>query len=526
MIEAVFLNPLTKSQLKSAGRKIRSGRLKKWLATVKKHGGDMTAAAKEWKSHSGSARNARRSAGGAGSKRRSRVLSGIAARRAASSSRRGAKGGVPMAARTRRRKRRRRRNQFPPSAAWTAKWMRGMTRAGRTPKRAPRFRKISSDTRTGRKQWKRRYTRGIGGAMLRHGRMRHGGARSFSRAVRRGVRRSPKLMALNPMTYETWVSRFRRGTGYTPYARKLTPKRRRVSRRRRGPRPMTRSWRRKVVRGLRSPERWTRGVSRPGAAERWYAGLVSAMGPARRRRAANPVRRRRRRRMRRRRYPILPAATARRLALGLNPRRKRRSRRSRRTGRFMRRRNPVASSLKAMVGQDALMKYLYVTGGVAVGAVIPGIVSRYIWKGEKSPMVEALIGVGGSLAAGLGVSMATKNDMNGILVAAGGLAGVVGNLIAGQLQKALGFSGFGASAENALKAAVEKEMERAGLKGSGVGQFLLPGEAEDMPGSGVMGQFLTEPELQESIAQTSGFGQADLDDSGTNAFAGIDGSVF
>ena len=89
----------------------------------------------------------------------------------------------------------------------------------------------------------------------------------------------------------------------------------------------------------------------------------------------------------------------------------------------------------------------------------------------------------------------------------------------------LGFAGLGQAASDALKSAVEAEMQRAGLTG-GVGQFMLPSQASDLPGTDSMGQFLTEPELQTSIVQTEGFGQADLDAGGSAAFAGIDGSVF
>lgn len=223
-------------------------------------------------------------------------------------------------------------------------------------------------------------------------------------------------------------------------------------------------------------------------------------------------------------YPMIRAKNARGLMLNLTPRKRRKSKKRRSYRRRMR--NPVADSLKSMVSQPALMKYLYVTSGLAVGGVFPSLVSRYIWGGEKSMATEAALGVVGSALAGLGVASITKDDRNGVLVAAGGIAGVIGNFVIGQLNKALGFSGFGQAAEDALKQAVEAEMQRAGL--TGMGQFLLPSTAEELPMSG-MGQFLTEPDLQSDVAQTEGLGmigREDLTDTGSAAFAGIDGSVF
>jgi hypothetical protein len=182
-----------------------------------------------------------------------------------------------------------------------------------------------------------------------------------------------------------------------------------------------------------------------------------------------------------------------------------------------------------MFQTSALTQGAYIMGGVVVGGVMPNLATRYIWKGaEKPAWVEAAAGIIGSLAAGLGVSALTKDQSKGILTAMGGLAGVVGNMLIGTVNKALGFSGFGQAAEDALKAAVETEMERAGL--TGMGQFLLPSEAEQAPGASGLGQFLTEPELQTDVAQTEGFGQGtatpDLEETGSAAFAGIDGSVF
>lgn len=529
MIEAIFLNPLTKAQLKS-GRKgsarthtIRSKTLKSWQSVVKKHGGDMKAAAREWKSRSRSVGSSRRGAGS----RRKRIsvkgLSGLAARRAASNSTRGAKGGVPMAARKRSR-RRRRRNQLPPTAAWIAKWRAGMERAGRKPKRGPRFKKISAVAVTGQKQWKGRYKRKIRGAMRKHVRVHKGrGARSFARRVTRGVARST---IVNPVGYEMWHRRFMQSTGFAPYKKRTKTGRR--SRRRRGPKPGTRAWGRAVVRGVkRRPASYGRGVSKAGLPEKWRKGIIGAMKEAFPRLKANPRRgTKRRRSMRRRRYPIVRAAQMRGLMLNLRPRKRSRRKSRRRYSRRRRMLNPVMDSLKSMVTQPSLMTYAYVSGGFAAGAILPKLLAKYILKGEKSAMVEAAIGIASSAAAGLGVAMATKNDQNGVLVAAGGLAGVVGNFIVGQLNKALGFSGLGQAAEDALKAAVEQEMARAGLTG-GVGQFLMPSQAEELGTSG-MGQFLTEPELQMDVAQTEGLGQSmDLEATGSAAFAGsFDGSVF
>ena len=227
------------------------------------------------------------------------------------------------------------------------------------------------------------------------------------------------------------------------------------------------------------------------------------------------------------RYPIMRASQARALMKNMRPRKRRKKAKRRR---YSRRSNPVAASLAAMYSRSALENAAFITGGVAVGAVIPNLVTRYVWKGEKSPFMDMGIGILGSIVAGLGVAMGTKDDTKGALVAAGGIAGALGAMIASQLNKALGFSGFGQAAEDALQAAVETEMERAGL--TGMGQFLLPSEAEELPSGGAagMGQFLTEPELETDVATTEGLGQgtatADMMDDGTAAFAGIDGSVF
>lgn len=521
MIEALFLNPLTKAQMKgrskkSSGRAVSSKRLKGWQAMVKKHSGDLKSAAAEWKSQSSSGSSSRR---GAGTSRRRKVrgrLSGLAARRAASHSK-GAKGGVPMAARKRKTKKRvsrRRRNSGPPQPTWITKWREGVKKArGKYPKK-PKFKKISSDPRKGYSQWKRKTKRKSTAAMKAHRRTRKSaGAKRFATRTMRG------MAAWNPITAEQYIGRYVRGTGFRPHYRK-------------GPAPMTPAWKRKTA----------AGVKRKGA--RRYASKISNTeklalkyqqktieGLMRGLRKKNPVKSRRGRKARRgskmKKYSIMKASRARSLMLNIRPKR-RKSKRRKTSRRTYRRRNPVGASFKAMVSKSALESAAYVAGGVAVGAIVPNIVTKYLFKGEaKAPWVEALIGVGGSLAAGIGVSLGMKNDAKGALVLAGGIAGAVGNLIANQLNQVLGFSGFGGSAEDALRSAVETEMERAGLTGMDMGQFLLPGEAESVPGASGLGQFLTEAAMQTDVAQTEGLGQSmDLEETGSAAFAGIDGSVF
>lgn len=515
MIDAIFLNPLTKTQLKSGGRKhkVKSPTLKGWQSMVKKHGGDLKAAAREWKSRSTSGSKSRRGAAASKSSSSRKGLSGLAARRAASSSKR-AKGGVPMAAR--KKTKRRRRNTSPPEPRWMSQWRSGMTRfLGRTPK-GPKFRKISRSVPKGTEQWKSRTKRGLTKSMRSHARSGRRGAADFSAAVIRGARASSKL---NPMTPARWASRYARTTGFYPGVHSGVPG--------------TTEWGRRVVRGVKrgAARKYSRRVSTQRAAQKYEKGLIAAMKrefPALKR-AKNPRRKTRRKGSRRMRnqYPMISAAQARRLAL-VPYKRKSKKRKTKRS--YSRRKNPVADSLRAMFSTESAMKYAYATGGVAVGGVFPALVSRYIWKGaQRSQMVESLVGLGGTVLAGLGVSYATKDDNNGILVMAGGLAGVVGNILINQLSKILGVdtaaAGLGQSAEDALKMAVEQEMQRAGLTG-GVGQFLLPGEAETVDG---MGQFLTEPEMETSIATTEGFGdinREDLVSSGSAAFAGIDGSMF
>jgi hypothetical protein len=405
-----------------------------------------------------------------------------------------------------------------------------MTRArGKSPK-GPKFKKISRDVPKGKAQWKRKYKTKLSTAMRKHRRRAKGkkrsGAPAFSAAVLRGLAR------FNPVTAEQWAARFRQSTGYGPYKRKRT-KRGKVSRRRRGPRPMTPKWRRSVARGVKrkGTRRYASAVTKAGLPLKYQQKLIDSMMRGLKSKAMNPRRRRRgtkRRRRSMKRYPIIPASRARALMMNMRPYKKRRRKTKRR--RYSRRRNPVGASLQAMFTGPALTNAAYITGGVAVGAVVPNVVSRYIMKGESSPFIEAGIGIAGSIVAGLGVAMATKDDTKGALVAAGGLAGAIGNFLAQKLNQAMGFSGFGQAAEDALKAAVETEMERAGL--TGMGQFLLPSEAEDVPapGSAGFGQFLTEPELQTDVAQTEGLGQGtatpDLEETGSAAFAGIDGSVF
>lgn len=417
--------------------------------------------------------------------------------------------------------RKRKRNQLPPTAPWVAKWRAGMERVGRKPKASsPKFKRISSDPRLGQLQWKGRYKRRLKSRMRAHAK-RGGGARTYAKAVIRGLAASTKV---NPVTYDMWLNRYVRSTGFRPFRK--TTRTGRKSRRHYGPKPMRRGWAQAIVRGVKrkGTSRYARGISKVGLPEKWEKGLIGAMKSAFPKLAANPKKRKSRkgRRSSMKRYPLVRTGGVRGLMLNLvGTKKRRKGKKSRRSYSRRRLMNPVADSLKMMVTKPSLMTYAYVSGGLAVGGVIPSIVSRYLWKSDKSPMTEAAIGIVGSALAGLATAMATKNDQNGVLVAAGGLAGVVGNFLIGQLNKALGFSGLGQSAEDALKAAVESEMQRAGL--TGMGQFMLPGDVQSDSGASGMGQFLTEPDMQADVAGLSG----DLDASGSNAFAGnFDGSVF
>lgn len=391
---------------------------------------------------------------------------------------------------------------------------------GKTP-RGPKFKKISSK---GTSQWKSKTKRALRSTMRKHAK-KSPRAKSFAAAVQRGIRMSKEL---NPMSPETWARRFALATGYAPY-RKRT-KTGRKTKRRRGPTPGTAAWAKKVVKGVKGGGRskYHRRTSTQKSAKKYEKGLIAAMKrefPSLKR-AMNPRKRRKSKRRKGRRMNRYPMISARAL-VPYKKQKKSKRRRNKGTYRRNRMKNPVADSLRSMISTEALTKYAYATGGVAVGGVFPALVSRFIWKGaQRSQMTESLVGLGGTILAGITVNYATKDQQKGMLVVAGGLAGVVGNILVNQLSKVMGISGFGQSAEDALKMAVEQEMERAGLSGGGMGQFLVPGEAEQVEG---LGQFLTEPEMESAVATTQGMGdiaREDLVDSGSAAFAGIDGSMF
>jgi hypothetical protein len=198
-----------------------------------------------------------------------------------------------------------------------------------------------------------------------------------------------------------------------------------------------------------------------------------------------------------------------------------------------RRRNPVGTTLSAMYATPALKKYLYVTGGVAAGAVAPSLIRKGLAKLNivLPAWSDSLLGVAGAALAGLGTVMVTKDESKGVLVAAGGVAGVLAGMLLRQIMpEAAAVAGLGQSAEDALNAAVERELAKAGLSGN-MGQFLTTGQAQALP-SPDMGQFLTEPELQMDVSETggavtAGLSQDDLVEAGgSSSFDGIDGSLF
>lgn len=192
----------------------------------------------------------------------------------------------------------------------------------------------------------------------------------------------------------------------------------------------------------------------------------------------------------------------------------------RRRGR--RRRNPIAlapikGSLKVLFSKPALRNYALVTGGFVAGGVLPGLVTRGLSRiGVDVPVgatVDAALGVGTSIVAGVVVAAVTKSRNDGILVTAGGIAGVLGKLIITKLDELLPMSGLGDVATARLRETVEEELRRAGL-----GQFVTPEEiqaAEEVSG---LAQFVV-PEDFEEATEVSGFGQ-DIDE-GAEAFDGF-----
>lgn len=516
-MEAVFLNPVEPKAMK---HHIRSARLKGWLATVKKHGGDMKAAVKEWRARRAPGAKPRHSASAAVARGAHRALSGLTARRAAANP----KGGIQMAARRRKTSRRRNRYEAPPSPAWVGRWKEGMfKKLGRVPK-GPVFKRTKTE-----KSYRRKYRVGLARGLSRSVRRARGSAkvarRSFRSKVLRGVRAVPMLMT-NPFSTERWMRRSYAATGFRPRVRRSMPG--------------SSKWWSSVGRGVRrkGSGAYARGVA--GSAAKWQKGILSAVRREVRgalaKRAANPIRRRRKSKMAKRRLARISRKRSRRSArrssrhsyplalLGagalVRPTRRKRSRRMR---------NPIQDNVKALIAKDAVGKYAYVVGGATAGGLLPGLLIGGLKKlglfgTGTTAGIEAGVGVLASAIAGVVVGAVTKSDEKGVLVAAGGLGGVLGALLVGWLKPTLGLSGLGADAENALQSAVSREMAKMGISGS-VGQFLLPGEAEG--GTSGLGQFLTQPDMERDVASTSGLGIAeDLSSDGSNAFGDFDGSVF
>jgi len=337
--------------------------------------------------------------------------------------------------------------------------------------------------------------------------------KQFRSRIAQGVRMSTKL---NPIYTPRQVKRRTRlKTGYVPRYRK------------------------RVAPGTRGHILATQaGLQRAKQKAAWYEGALSAtkrqltaLQKQGGRRAANPRRRRRKRRrnagMARYRYPMVRSAAARRMML----RAMRKPRRNRR--RRNRRRNPMQSYLA-----PALPTYGYVLGGAVAGGVVPSLVVGLARKagvdlGGYGTAVDAAMGIALSIGSGMLVGK-YKGDDKGVLVAAGGIGTVVGKLIikalANAMPEMIPMSGLGADADEMLREAVDVELRRAGL--SGMGQFLMPGEAEETPDVGPMegfGQFLTSPEMHEAVGESvSGFGAADIarEDLTEGGSAAFDGSVF
>ena len=180
----------------------------------------------------------------------------------------------------------------------------------------------------------------------------------------------------------------------------------------------------------------------------------------------NPVRRSRRRKTSRRRK---------------NPVKRYRRKTSRRRS-SRRRRNPAkfVSILKSLTTKSSLKQYGWVTLGVTAGAIAPNLIAKGVNKLVPSvnldtPIMRAGVGIVGSLLAGAVAVMVTKSKDKGAMVAAGGIAGVVGAMAISQINMYLpgvaGMSGLGAT-DAAVRQVVEREIRRELGVSGGVGDYV------------------------------------------------------
>ncbi len=208
-----------------------------------------------------------------------------------------------------------------------------------------------------------------------------------------------------------------------------------------------------------------------------------------------------------------------------------------------RHRNPVSfasikSAVRELTAKSAVKDYAYVTVGFVAGGILPGLLTRALFRAGvlKSPPSQALnvgIGLGSAVIAGVAAGMITKRRDVGVKVAGGAVAGIIGALILREVEKRwpigsggdfspISLTGLGSDA--AVRQGIEAEIRRAsGMSGGGVGEFLTE-ERLERELAGGMGAFVTS-EIADSASDVSGLSglgaevTEDIED-GTDTFDG------
>jgi len=177
-----------------------------------------------------------------------------------------------------------------------------------------------------------------------------------------------------------------------------------------------------------------------------------------------------------------------------------------------RRRNPIKilSTMKGFTTKSAIEKFGWVTGGVVAGTVAPNLLAKGINKlvptvNIDTPLARAGIGVVGSMLAGAAVGVLTKSRDKGTLVAAGGIASVLGALAISKINQYLpGVAGLGAlgATDAQVRAVVEREIRRE----LGVGEYVTQNMLE-----GGVGDYVTVPKV-DAAGTAAGLGLESADD--------------
>jgi len=407
-MKAVMVNPYKEKKNKRA---IKSPKLKEWLSVVKKHGGDMVEAAKEWKKKlkaTSAVNPGQRAKGLMPEHTRRKVIAGLARRAARELA---GKETNPMA---KKKKAKKKKKKKALNRLTAAEWSKAFGRAtGVTPKMT-----AGSPGTTG---WYRALAKGASKA----------GATKFQSAL--AGRKKPKKARRG--AGKAWI------TGIKKAAREAGAS----AGRRAAMNSMNQVPRTAGFRGL------PRGLVRPGAGR--FAGS-SAM------------------------------STYRKNALALNA-------------------APIMGTLASLVTTDAFKNYGLVGAGFVAGGVIPSAIAKLLVKYKVMDVgpgvaLGTVLGIAASLGAGVATGAMTGDAEKAQKVAAGGVAGVVGNLVLGYLMPALGLtglSGLGQDAEAIVERAVEEELrkELRGMGSGSMGEFVTEEVVEKE-----LGQFLTTPEIEEA----------------------------